>query len=74
VRLLREEIAPLLNSANETARNCSGHDDFISDTVVKSYHQSEELHAGVWQAARNAVYCLAKRSNPKPHILSSLIV
>jgi len=52
VRLLREEIAPLLNSANETARTVQGTTTFISDTVVNPIIKARSYTAGVWQAAR----------------------
>lgn len=64
VRMLREEIAPLLNSANETARTVQGTTTFISETVVNPIIKARSYTTGVWQAARTLLL-LGQRAKPQ---------
>lgn len=64
VRLLREEIAPLLHSANETAQTVQGTTTFISETVVDPIIKVRSYTAGIWQAARTLLM-LGQKAKPR---------
>ncbi len=51
-RLLRDEIKPILNSADETVRTVRGTTTFVSDTFVTPMVRVSSFAAGVAQALR----------------------
>jgi hypothetical protein len=51
-KLLREEIKPILDSADETARTVRGTTVFVSDTLVNPMVRASSFAAGVVQALR----------------------
>ncbi len=51
-RLLRDEIRPILNSADETVRTVRGTTTFVSDTFVTPMVRVSSFAAGVAQALR----------------------
>lgn len=51
-RLLRDEIKPILNSADETVRTVRGTTTFVSDTFVTPMVRISSFAAGVAQALR----------------------
>ena len=51
-KLLREEIKPILDSADETARTVRGTTVFVSDTFVNPVVRASSFAAGVVQALR----------------------
>jgi hypothetical protein len=57
IRLLREEIQPILDSVNETASTVRGTTAFVSDTVVSPVMRV----AGVISALRRIVDVLTRR-------------
>jgi hypothetical protein len=52
IALLRDEIRPILNSANETASTVRGTTTFVSDSVVKPMIEAASMAAGVRQAIK----------------------
>ncbi|MBC7259132.1 MAG: hypothetical protein H5T65_07775 [Chloroflexi bacterium] len=52
IRLLKEEIKPLLDSANETASTLRGTTTFISDKVVNPIVSATSFVSGAQQAAK----------------------
>ncbi|HSR30900.1 MAG TPA: hypothetical protein VLY63_10070 [Anaerolineae bacterium] len=50
--LLRDEIKPILDAANETASTVRGTTTFVSDAVVTPMIQVASLFAGVFQTVR----------------------
>lgn len=61
IRLLKEEIKPLLDSANETASTLRGTTAFISEKVVNPVVSLTSFLSGAEQAAKTLVG-LKKRS------------
>ena len=53
VRLLKDEIAPLLDSANETANRVSGTAHLVSDSVVEPLVKLRSYSAGTREALRS---------------------
>ncbi len=51
-RLLRDEIKPILDSADETVRTVRGTTTFVSDSLVKPAIRVSSFASGVWQAVR----------------------
>ena len=51
-KLLREEIKPILDSADETVRTVRGTTTFVSDTFVNPMVRATSFMAGVTQALR----------------------
>jgi hypothetical protein len=51
-KLLRDEIKPILNSADETVRTVRGTTTFVSDTFVTPMVRVSSFAAGVAQALR----------------------
>jgi len=51
-KLLREEIKPILDSANETARTVRGTTSFVSETFVNPMIRVSSLASGFLQALR----------------------
>ena len=51
-KLLREEIKPILDSADETARTMRGTTVFVSDTFVNPMVRASSFVTGVTQAVR----------------------
>lgn len=56
IRLLREEIAPLLASANETIATVQGTTDFVSRNVVRPVVQVSSYSSAALQALRSLLY------------------
>ncbi len=52
IRLLKDEIKPLLDSANETASTLRGTTTFISDKVVNPIVSATSFVSGAQQAVR----------------------
>lgn len=52
IRLLRDEIKPILNSADETVRTVRGTTTFVSDTFVTPMVRFSSMASGVAQALR----------------------
>jgi hypothetical protein len=52
IALLRDEIKPILNSANETASTVRGTTTFVSDAVVTPMIRAASLAAGVRQTVK----------------------
>ncbi len=52
IRLLQNEIKPILNSADETMRTMRGTTNFVSDTLVRPVVRASSFAAGVSQALR----------------------
>ncbi len=51
-KFLREEIKPILESADETVRTVRGTTTFVSETVVKPVVRVSSVASGVLQALR----------------------
>lgn len=51
-KLLREEIKPILDSADETVRTMRGTTTFVSDTFVNPIVRASSFVSGVGQAVR----------------------
>ena len=51
-KLLREEIKPILDSADETARTVRGTTSFLSETLVNPMIRASSFAAGIVQALR----------------------
>ena len=51
-KLLREEIKPILDSADETARTVRGTTNFVSETFVNPMIRASGFASGVMQALR----------------------
>ena len=56
VRLLREEIAPMLDSASETLNTVHGTASFVSQTVVNPLIKATSYSAGTLQALRSLLF------------------
>ena len=56
VRLLREEIAPILHSASETVDTVQNTTDFVSQTVVNPLIKVHSYTAGTYQALRSLLF------------------
>ena len=56
VRLLREEIAPMLNSASETLETVTGTTTFVSQAVVSPLIKVTSYSAGTLQALRSLLF------------------
>lgn len=56
IRLLREEIAPLLASANETIATVQGTTDFVSRNVVRPVVQVSSYSSAALQVIRSLLY------------------
>ena len=52
IRLLRDEIRPILNSADETVRTVRGTTTFVSETLVRPMIRASGFASGVAQALR----------------------
>jgi len=52
IALLRDEIKPILSSANQTARTVRGTTTFLSDSVVKPIISVASYASGIRQAAK----------------------
>jgi hypothetical protein len=65
IALLRDEIKPILDSANETASTVRGTTTFVSDAVVTPMIHIASLAAGVGQTVRTLRRTGNKRSRPK---------
>ena len=60
VKLLHEEIAPMLNEANETVRTVRGTSEFVSDNVVTPLIKAKSYSAGVTSTLRQLFYISRK--------------
>ena len=56
VRVLREEITPIVDSAGETTRTVHGTVDLVSQTVVEPVVKVSSYLAGVQQVVRNLLF------------------
>jgi hypothetical protein len=56
VRLLREEIAPMLDTANETLNTVQGTTKFVSKNVVNPLIQVSSVSAGTLQTLRSLLF------------------
>jgi len=56
IRLLREEIAPLLDSANETLHTVKGTTTFVSQNVVNPLIKASSYSAGALQTLRSLFF------------------
>ena len=52
IALLRDEVRPILNSANQTARTVRGTTEFLRDSVVKPVIAARGYASGVREAIR----------------------
>ena len=66
IALLRDEIKPILDSANETASTVRGTTTFVSDAVVTPMIHIVSLFAGVGQTFRTLRRTGHKRPRSKP--------
>jgi amino acid transporter len=66
ITLLRDEVKPILESANETASTVRGTTTFVSDAVVTPMIHIVSLFAGVGQTFRTLRRTGHKRTRPKP--------
>ncbi|MFP3895538.1 MAG: hypothetical protein ACLFV5_01700 [Anaerolineales bacterium] len=53
LKLLREEVAPILDSANDTARTVHGTADLVTRTIVEPVVEVSSYAAGARQALRS---------------------
>jgi len=60
VRLLREEIAPMLTSAGETMNTVNGTATFVSKTVVTPLIKATSYSTGTLQALRSLLFIRRK--------------
>ncbi len=67
IRLLKEEIKPLLDSANETASTMRGTTKFISDKVVNPVISVTSTVSGAQQALK-ALVRWRRRTHPTPTV------
>ena len=65
IALLRDEVRPILDSANETANTVRGTTTFVSDSVVTPMIHVVSLVAGVGQTFRTLRRTGHKRTRPK---------
>jgi hypothetical protein len=65
IALLRDEIKPILDSANETANTVRGTTTFVSDAVVTPMIHIASLFAGVGQTFRTLRRTGGKETRPK---------
>ena len=65
IALLRDEIKPILDSANETASTVRGTTTFVSDAVVTPMIHIASLASGVGQTFRTLRRTGHKRTRPK---------
>lgn len=65
IALLRDEIKPILESANETASTVRGTTTFVSDAVVTPMIQVASLAAGVGQTVRTLTGTDRKRKRQR---------
>lgn len=56
VRLLREEIAPMLDSAGETLNTVHGTASFVSETLVNPLIKVSSYSAGTLRALRSLLF------------------
>lgn len=56
VKVLREEIAPMLSSANETFHTVKGTTTFVSQSVVNPLIKASSYSAGTLQALRSLLF------------------
>lgn len=64
VRLLREEIAPMLNSANQTVNTVQGTVDFVSHHVVHPVVKASSYATGVQRVLANLFFIGRKMRKP----------
>jgi len=66
ITLLRDEIKPILNSANQTASTVRGTTTFVSDSVIRPLIEAASMAAGVGQAIRLLVGGNHKKPKKQP--------
>lgn len=60
VRVLQEEIAPMLDSVNSTLRTVNGTTQFVSDNVVDPVVKVSSFTTGTLQTLRNLLFIKRK--------------
>jgi hypothetical protein len=65
IRMLREEIAPLLDSAQETLQTVKGTTSFVSQNVVHPLIKVSSYSAGALETLRNLVF-IGRRLRGRP--------
>lgn len=66
VRLLRDEIAPMLDSANETINTVHGTASFVSDTVVNPLIKATSYSVGTLRALQSLLF-IGRRVSSHSH-------
>ena len=66
VRLLRQEIAPLLHTANDTAGTVSSTVSFVSQSVVDPLIRVKSYGAGTMEFVRNVLFIGRKLNGRRP--------
>jgi len=56
MRMLRDEIAPVLRSANDTVDTMRGTTHFLSQNLVEPAIKISSVSSGAWQAVRNLLF------------------
>jgi len=56
LRIFREEIEPMLDSANDTMSTIRGTSKFVSKTVVDPIVTATSYSAGTWRALKSLVF------------------
>ena len=60
VRVLRDEVLPMLRSATDTVNTVKGTTRFVSDSVVHPIVQVTSVSAGTLQALRSLAYIVRR--------------
>jgi hypothetical protein len=69
IKLLREEIAPMMHTAQDTLHTVKGTTDFVSQSVVEPLIKVTSYSAGTMQALRSLFFIgrkIRKRSAGEP--------
>jgi cytochrome c biogenesis protein CcdA len=66
IALLRDEIKPILESANQTASTVRGTTTFVSDAVVRPMIEAASVAAGVGRAVKSFTGTFQKPNRKKP--------
>jgi hypothetical protein len=65
VRVLREEIKPMLDAANETMATVKGTTQFVSQAVVNPIVKTASATTGTWQAIKS-LFIIGRRLRQRP--------
>ena len=63
IRMLQEEIKPMLESANDTVKNVKGTTQFVSETVVTPLIKIKSYYAGTMQAL-HTLFAIGRKVGP----------